>query len=186
MGVPLTYVTMILALVLAYQTSAPEWSDSGWRGPWSSVVVLSALAVMWLVPRVSFSGLRLGWALGGLLLSAFALRAIIRGQSHGVPLLLVWIDAAGAWAALALTGAPALAVWAGATAGSILPAALDPLPRRFIRVMRPLAVVITGAAGLRFLLKAITGAGLVWPLGLVAIPWLILWDAGAGFWPTTE
>lgn len=176
---PIDYVSLFVALLVAYQSCGADWSHAGRRGPYASLAVLAALPVLWVVPRLSFDGLRLGWAFSGILLSGFAFRHM-RKPARRLPLALVALDAAGTWAALALTGAPQAAVVAGALAGVVLPLALGPWPRVVTRIVPPLGVVTTGAVGLRLLVKAAVGASGAWPLGILAIPWLMLWDVRHG------
>ncbi len=170
---PGDYVTVALALALAYQVVAPEWDQA--RGPQYSLAVLISLLSLEGVRWISFSSLRIEWLISGLALMGYAVAGAATRRLR-LPLAVLSLDAAGGWVALSLTGASHPAIIAGAAAGSVLPAALGPWPTEWEGALNAGAVILTGALGLRQLLKALFLGGAVWPLGLLAIPWLLIWD----------
>ena len=174
---PGDYVTVALALALAYQMVAPEWDEK--QGPKNTIAVLISLVSLECMPWISFSSLRVEWLVSGLALIGYAIAGVGKRRLR-LPLLVLALDAAGGWIALSLTGASHPAIIAGAAAGSLLPAALGPWPRKWEGPIQAAAVILTGALGLRQLSKAIFAGGVHWPLGLLAIPWLIIWDWWGG------
>jgi hypothetical protein len=172
------YVTMCLALLLAIQASTSDWNAGLGRGVRTSVVLVGTLTVMMMIPWIPASGLRLGWFVSGGLLSLYAWRGLGRRRMRPVPLTVLGLDAAGGWIALVLGGGSALSIGAGVVAGAILPAALGPSAKSVFERLRPLEVIVLGAVGCQTLLKAISGSAepKLWPLWILAVPWLIAWD----------
>lgn len=174
------YATLLLALLMAYQMSAPYWDGRPRRGAQVTVILSLSLAAVFLVPWLSFTGLRLGWGVSGVLLMGYAWRAM-QAQARTRSVWLTALDGAGGWVALILAGASPLAAAAGGLAGLALPLALGPWPSWLRQIAEPLEVLLMGSVGLRALLKAGVGAGpAAWPLLVFAVPWLILWDWRVG------
>ncbi|PSR23819.1 MAG: hypothetical protein C7B45_02060 [Sulfobacillus acidophilus] len=172
------YGTMFLALLLATQGSALEWNHHWGRGVWTSITLAGTLPVLMMMPWIPVSGLRVGWCLSGGMLCLHAWRGLGRHPIRRIPLAVLGLDAAGSWVALMLSGGSPLAIGAGAVAGAILPAALGPRAQSALERLRPLEVILLGAVGCRALLKGAFGTPepSLWPLGLLAVPWLIAWD----------
>ena len=170
---PGDYVTVALALAWAYQMVGPEWDEH--EGPKTGLAVVLSLGSLLCVGWISFTRLRLEWLISGLILTGYAIQGVGRKHLH-LPLAVLALDAAGGWVALSLTGAPPPAIIAGVLAGSILPAALGPWPKTWQMPLQVGSVIVTGALGLGQLSKALFAGGIHWPLGFLAIPWLLIWD----------
>lgn len=172
------YSTLLLALLMGYQLNAPLWNPREGRGSWLMAGPVLSLAAIGLVPELSFTGLRIGWLAAGVVLCSHAVFSIKRGHMPRRAWFGVW-DGAGSWVALVLAGANPLAVLCGAGAGLILPIAVGPWPGWLRRMLEPAECILMGAVGLRSLLLAGLGPAMEnWPLLLLTVPWLILWD-----WP---
>lgn len=169
-----SYATVALALAMAYQSVAAEWHHSWRRGSRAALYVLLSLSILAVMPWLGLTSLRVGWSVSGVVLCCYAMRAM-RGRAVW-PLVLLALDSASGWVALALTGASWTAVATGAAAGAMLPAAFAPWPDRIGRLVHLLGTAGAGAAGLRELIKAASGGRLAVPWLLLVVPWLIIWD----------
>lgn len=172
---PGDYVTAATALALAYQAVAAERLKGIRRTLWTGALVVASGAGLFAIPQLEPWSLRLAWLGSGLLLAGLATRSLLGDRQRLLPAAAA-IDTGGGFLALGLAGGPSAAIWAGALAGAILPLAVVPWPRSLARGLDALAVIGTGAVGLGCLLRAITGDGREWPLLLLAVPWLVIWD----------
>lgn len=162
-----------MALALAAQALEPEVNATNdGNAPLAALLVLASLTSLLVVPWLDFASLRLGWLFSGVILCTYAWRT---GRRRIIPPLVASLDTAGGWLALALSGATGPPIVVGGIAGALLPLALGPWPRRWQSAVRGVAVIGTGAVGLRSLIQALTG-GVFMPLLLLAVPWLIIWD----------
>ncbi|NMP20825.1 hypothetical protein [Sulfobacillus harzensis] len=169
------YGTLLLAVLLGYQLAAPLWRGSR-ASTWGLMAPIASLAVLALIPRLTFTGLRVGWLVSGALLCYQAIARMRRARPMRPPLLALF-DGASAWAALVLAGSNPIAVLAGAMAGIALAVAMGPWPRWLQETLEPAECVLMGAIGLRTLIAAGLGPWWEsWPVLLMAVPWLMLWD----------
>lgn len=167
------YVTIAMALALAAQALEPEVNAlNGGNPSLAALLVLLSLVSLLAVPWLDFASLRLGWFMSGAILCTYAWRT---GRGRTVPPLIASLDTAGGWVALALSGASGVPIVVGGIAGALLPLALGPWPQRWQSTLRGVAVIGTGAVGLRGLIQALTG-GAFMPLLLLSVPWLLIWD----------
>lgn len=144
------------------------------------MALLASFTVLALVPALSFTGLRLGWLFSGSLLTWQGV-ARMRRRGRVKPVYLAVLDGAGAWAALVLAGSSLEAVLAGGSAGIFLAIAIGPWPRWLERTLEPAEWLFMGAIGLRTLVAAAWGPKWeTWPILLMMVPWLILWDVVGG------
>lgn len=173
------YATLLLAILLGYQLAAPLWRGSR-ASAWDLLALLASFLVLGLVPALSFTGLRVGWLFSGSLLTYQAV-ARMRQRGRVKPVFLAVLDGAGAWAALVLAGSSPSAVLAGGSAGIFLAIAIGPWPRWLERTVEPAEWLLMGAIGLRTLVAAAWGPqGETWPILLMMVPGLILWDVVGG------
>lgn len=170
------FATLLLALVMGYQLSAPLIETERVRH-WARLVwPFLSLTVIALVPHVTLPGLRLGWLLSGLILTVSAWQGT--GQRRSTRQYWVTcLDGAGTWLALVLAGSNPWAVASGAFSGMILPLGTGPWPDGLRRALEPVEWAFMGAVGLRTLLMATFGFKMErWPILLLVAPWLIAWD----------
>jgi hypothetical protein len=170
------YATLLLAMLLGYEWSGPEFSGSLREYLMTFVALLFSLCILAWVPWLTFTGLRWAEGLAGGVLTFYAWRAVQRGALNHHRWLSA-LDAASTWLALVLAGAEPLAIAAGALSGLALPLAIGPWPDWLRRMSRMVETVWLGAVGLRTMLAALLLLRIeTIPLWIWTIPWLVIWD----------
>ncbi|MCY0879857.1 MAG: hypothetical protein OWU84_13080 [Firmicutes bacterium] len=173
------YQTLLVALLLSYEWSAPGYHGS-FRDYWPTAVLFAfPLGVLGAVPWLTFS--RLHWAevVAGVTLMGYAWRTVQRHRVRHARWFSA-LDAASACLALTLAGADPLAIAAGVVAGLLLPVATGPWPEPLRAVSHLVETLWLGAVGMRTVVAILAGLpGDFLPWWVWVIPWLIVWDLSA-------